>query len=76
MRKICKGLKNYIETPCLHFMAKKTRVQPYLAKVFDNQFNISHDLFNLMLDTAKTREDIDISWYAISQDIDLTDAQE
>lgn len=57
-------------------MAKTTRVQPDLSQGFDDQFKISHDLFNLMLDTRKTREAIERSWNAISHDIDLVDAQE
>lgn len=57
-------------------MDKITRVQPYLDQGFDNQFNISHDLFNLMLDIAKTREDIERSLNAIRCNIDLVDAQE
>lgn len=37
-------------------MAKLTRVQPDLAQGFNNQINISHGLFNLMLDISKARE--------------------
>ena len=29
-----------------------------------------------MLDTARTREELERSWFAISQDIDLVDAQD
>ena len=43
----------------LHFLAKLTRVQPNLVQGFDNKFNISHSLFNLMRDTAKAREYIE-----------------
>ena len=57
-------------------MSKLTRFQPNLEQGFNYQFNISHDLFNLMLDTSHNRKDIEISLDAISQDIDLTDAQE
>lgn len=57
-------------------MARSTRVQPNPAQGFDNKFNSFHDLFNLMLDTTKNREDIKRSWNVISHDIDLIDAKE
>ena len=57
-------------------MGLTTQSQPDLEENLDNQINISHSLFNFMLNTAKTREDLESSWFVISQDIDLADAQD
>lgn len=51
-------------------------VQPGLNKNIENQVNISHILFNVILATVQNIEELKQSWLAISQDIDLADAQE
>ena len=57
-------------------MAIPTQVQPNLAQYLSNQISISNSSFSLILDTAKTREELEISCFSISHDIDLANAQE
>ena len=57
-------------------MALPNQTQPNLAFNFSNQYSISHSLFNIMLDTAKTGAKLKRAWVVISHDIDLGDAQE
>lgn len=51
-------------------------VQTNLAQGLDNQINISHSLFNVILKIVKTREGFERSWFSISNDIYLADAEE
>ena len=51
-------------------------MQPGLESNLENQVNISHSLFNVILATVQNREELEQSWIAISQDINLFDAQE
>ena len=51
-------------------------VQLGLNNSLENQVNISHSLFNVVLATTQNKEELERSWLAISQDIDLVDAQE
>ena len=51
-------------------------MQPELENDLQNHINISHNLFNTILATVRTREELEHSWLAISRDIDLADAQE
>lgn len=57
-------------------MAIPVPTQPNLTHGLNNQINISTSLFNVMLDTTRTREDIEISWFAISRDIEIDNDQE
>jgi hypothetical protein len=57
-------------------MAIPTCIQPNLAQRIKDQNNISHSLFNVILNIVKTREELERSWFSISNDIDLVDAQE
>ena len=50
------------------------RVQPRLHHSVDNQINIIHSLFNVILSIVRNREELEQSWLAISQDLDLADA--
>ena len=51
-------------------------VQPALENNLENQVNIAHSLFNVILATVQNIEELEQSWLAISKDIDLADAQE
>ena len=51
-------------------------VQPGLENNLENQVNIAHSLFNVILATVQSKEELEQSWIAISKDIDLVDAQE
>ena len=51
-------------------------VQLGLENNLENQVNITHSLFNVILDMMQSREELEQSWLAISRDIDLADAQE
>ena len=51
-------------------------MQPGLENNLENQINITHNLFNMILDTVQSREELKGSCLAISKDIDLADAQE
>ena len=51
-------------------------VQPGLENNLENRVNIAHSLFNVILGTMQSREELEWSWLAISKDIDLVDAQE
>ena len=51
-------------------------VQPGLNNSLENQINIAHSLFNVILAMVQNREELEQSWVAISKDIDLTNAQE
>ena len=46
-------------------------VQPRLDNNLENQVNISHSLFNVILATVQSKEELEQSWLAISRDIDL-----
>ena len=50
-------------------------VQPGLENNLENQVNIVHSLFNVILATVQSREELERSWLAISRDINLVDAQ-
>ena len=50
--------------------------QPELLDNLNSQYSISNELFCLMLDTTTTRAEIGRSWAAISQEIDVEEAQE
>ena len=50
-------------------------VQPGLENNLENQVNIAHSLFNVILATVQSREELEWSWLVISKDIDLVDAQ-
>lgn len=52
------------------------QIKPRLNHSLDNQINISHSLFNVILATVRSREELEQSWLAISQDLDLADAQD
>jgi len=54
-------------------MGITTQSQPNLENNLDNQIKIYHSLFNFMLNNTKTREELESSWFIISQDIDLVD---
>ena len=49
---------------------------PQLLDNLNIQYNISNGLFCLMLDTTTARAEIGRSWAAISQEIDVAEAQE
>ena len=51
-------------------------VQPELENNLQNQINIAHNLYNIIIAIVRTREELEWSWLAISRDIDLVDAQE
>ena len=51
-------------------------VQPGLNNNLENQVNIVHRLFNVILATMQNIEEMEQSWLAISKDIDLADARE
>ena len=49
---------------------------PQLLDNLNSQYIISNGIFFLMLDTTTTRAEIGRSWDAISQEIDVAEAQE
>ena len=57
-------------------MVESNPHHPQLLENLNNQYSISNGLFCLMLDTATTRAEIGRSWVAISQEIDVAEAQE
>lgn len=57
-------------------MAIPIRTHPNLVHGFSNQINISTSLYNVMLDTMRTREEIERSWFSISRDIEIDYEQE
>ena len=57
-------------------MVESNPHHPQLLGNLNNQYSISNGLFCLMLDIATTRADIGRSWVAISQEIDVAEAQE
>ena len=57
-------------------MGCSNHVQPGLENNLENQINIAHILFNVILATVQSGEELERSWLAISKDIDLLDAQE
>ena len=57
-------------------MGCSNQVHPRLNNSLENQVNIAHGLFNVILAMVKSREELERSWLAISQDLDLVDAQE
>lgn len=52
------------------------QIHPGLDHSLDNQINIAHSLFNIILATIRNREELEQSLLAISQDLDLVDAQD
>ena len=57
-------------------MVKPNLHHPQLLDNLNNQYSISNRLFCLMLDTTTSRAEIGRSWAAISQEIDVAEAQE
>lgn len=57
-------------------MGCSNQIQHGLNHSLDNQINIAHSLFNVILATFRSREELEWSWLAISHDLDLTNAQE
>ena len=57
-------------------MGSPDRVQPEFNHSLDNQINISHSLFNVILATVWSREELEQFWLAISQDLDHANAQD
>lgn len=57
-------------------MGSPDQIQPGLNHSLDNQINIAHSLFNAVLPTFLSREELKKYWLAISQDLDLADAQD
>jgi len=49
------------------------RIQPNLPNGFGTQISISSQLFNLVLNTAKTREELERAWEALAQQEEITD---
>ena len=49
---------------------------PQLLDNLNSEYSIYNGLFCLMLDTTTTRAEIGRSWAAISQEIDVAEAQE
>lgn len=49
-------------------------IHPNISHDLSNQYTISNSLFNMMLDTTRTREELGRSWVVISHDIDIFDA--
>ena len=57
-------------------MGCSNHVQHGLENNMENQVNITHRLFNVILAMVQSREELEWSWLAISRDIDLIDAYE
>ena len=55
-------------------MVIPTPTQPNLSHGFRNQISIFTSVFNFMLDTTKTREEIERPWFSISRDIEIANA--
>ena len=51
-------------------------VKPELENNLQNYINIAHNMFNTILATMWSIEELERSWLAISRDIDLAYAQE
>ena len=51
-------------------------VKPELENKLESQINITYNLFNTILATVRSREELEWSCLAISRDIDLVDSQE
>ena len=51
-------------------------IQPRLDNNLENEVNIAHSLFNVILAIVQNKEELEKSWLAISQDIELVDPQE
>ena len=49
------------------------RIQPNLPNVFGTQISISSQLFNLVLNTARTREEFERAWEDLAQQEEITD---
>ena len=49
------------------------RSQPNLPNGFGTQISISSHLFNLLLNTARTREEFERAWEALAQQEEITD---
>ena len=47
-----------------------------LENNLENQVNITDILFNVILATVQSREELEQSWLAISRDINIVDARE
>lgn len=52
------------------------QIQPGLDHSLDNQINITHNLFNVILANVQNMEELEESLLAISQDLDLANAQD
>ena len=57
-------------------MGCSSLVQPRLNNSLENQINIAHSLLNVILVAVQSREELEWSSLAISQYLDLTNAQE
>ena len=60
----------------LHFETNMTipqQIQPNLPNGFGAQFSISSQLFNLVLNTARTRQEFERAWEALAQQEELID---
>ena len=51
-------------------------MKPELENKLESQINITYNLFNTILATVRSREELEWSCLAISRDIDLVDSQE
>ena len=49
------------------------RIQPNLPNGFGTQISISSQLFNLVLNTARTREEFERAWEALAQQEEIID---
>ena len=73
------ALANKLCSSCssdIHFERSMTIpqwIQPNLPNVFGTQISISSQLFNLVLNTAKTREELERAWEALAQQEEISD---
>ena len=49
------------------------RIQPNFPNGFGTQISISSQLFNLVLNTARTREEFERAWEALAQQEEIAD---
>ena len=52
-------------------MTIPTTTQPNIQPVLSNQIHIALNLFDTILKTANTREELEHSWSAVEQDINI-----
>ena len=60
----------------LHFERSMTipqQIQPNLPNGFGTQISISSQLFNLVLNTTRTREEFERAWEALAQQEEIID---